>query len=186
MLRARSVAPADALHVERAVIARGDRQLPTRLRAPRSVLPAARVSPDAGRSPPRAIALLVLLLSPACQCDQCDLPAPRLLANGPAGIQAVHARHADIHDDQIGSELLGDSYRIHSVVGGFGLVPHDLQQHREREGGVVIVVHHENAMNVRPAGGFRRRAWPEASISDCAAGSRTVNRLPVPGPSLCR
>ena len=37
-----------------------------------------------------------------------------------AGVVAVHHRHLDVHQDQVGLEAAGDADRLFPIVGGFG------------------------------------------------------------------
>src|SRR4028119_1619281 len=107
------------------------------------------VSVATSRSRPGAI----ILLSPAAQRYDDDVASPWLLSDTPRRFVTVEEGHAKIHQNQMWAELLGEIYRLGTVVGGTNLVSHQLEHHFHRSSRVLVIVHHQNAP-VCP-GGFR-------------------------------
>src|SRR5690606_15761914 len=65
---------------------------------------------------------LVGLLPPAGEGDEGDARAPGLLANLPRGLEPVHARHPEVHQDDAGPKLPGDLDGLDAVMGRAHLV----------------------------------------------------------------
>ena len=117
------------------------------------------------------------------------------LPQPPGHLVAVHARQADVQQDDLGPELLGDVQGLGAVVGD----PHLLaveprQQPGQAAGGVHVVVHHQDAAAGRPG----RPASPAIGLGPAAPASRAARgpaagrrtRCPCParrcGPRSCR
>src|SRR4028119_2499333 len=99
------------------------------------------VSVATSRSRPGAI----ILLSPAAQRYDDDVASPWLLSDTPRRFVTVEEGHAKIHQNQMWAELLGEIYRLGTVVGGTNLVSHQLEHHFHRSSRVLVIVHHQNA-----------------------------------------
>src|SRR5262245_48777568 len=73
-------------------------------------------------APGLARPLPVVLLTPAGQRDDPDRFPPVLIADAARRVQPVQPRYADVHQDDLGAELLGLRQRLDPVVGGSHVV----------------------------------------------------------------
>jgi len=86
----------------------------------------------------------------------------RLRAQLRRELVTVGARHADVAEDDVGSELLGGANAGRAAVFGAGLVAGVLEQRSERVGDVCVVVDDEEAQapaSTRRAPLLPRRRW---------------------------
>ena len=97
-----------------------------------------------------ARSLPVIFLAPPGQCDNHDVAAPGLLTDAPRGVQPAHPRHAEVHQDQLRSELFCQLHGFTAIVSR----PHVVAQKPQRQGKtirpVAIIVHHEDAAGRPP------------------------------------
>src|SRR5689334_13830875 len=97
------------------------------------------------------------VLAPPRQRDQIDVAAPRLAADRPGRVVAVHARHADVEQHGMRTERrrLADGGR--AVVRHAHLVAGHLEEHAEALRRVLLVVHHQDSKRGPPESTLRRR-----------------------------
>ncbi len=86
----------------------------------------------------------IVFLPPACQRDNDDVFAPRLLADVAADLVAVKPRQADVQQDNVRALLLDHLDRFDSIMRHERLIAGDLQQHREWISRVSVVVDNDD------------------------------------------
>ena len=89
--------------------------------------------------------IAVLLLSPPGHGNQLRSPARGAQAELPRRFVAIHSRHPEIEQHDIGVERLRQRERLDAIMGRTNVVPCELKLQRQRLGGVVIVIGDENA-----------------------------------------
>ena len=96
---------------------------------------------------------------------------------------AAHAWQADVQQDELRPDLPGAPRWPRPAVDHPDLMTDELEEPRHRPGRVHVVIDDEDLTLPAPStSGPRLRVAPSAASS--AAGSRTTNSLPRPGPSL--
>src|SRR5688572_28998847 len=98
----------------------------------------------------------VILLPPTGDRHEDNVPPPRLLPDLPAHVVPAHARQPDVEQNYIGSKLVGQPECLMAIVRDGGLVPPELQQHRQRRRSVLVIVDDEDATTCRAVGGLSR------------------------------
>jgi hypothetical protein len=101
---------------------------------------------------------LALVAAPAGDGDEKRRSQVRLRAQLRSELVAVGARHADVAEDDVGSELFGGANAGRAAVFGPGLMAGVLEQRGERVGDVGVVVDDEEAQAPAPIG--RTRSAP--------------------------
>ena len=132
-------------------------------------------------------AAAIFLLSPAGQRRQHNVLQAGLLPQPASDFVAVHPRHPDVEEYDIGRIALRHLQRRRAAVGYPDLVALQLEQHGEAIGGVLIVIHDQQPM-------ARRRRRPLRLLSRPLVMT-SFNRMhrdrqphdefaPLPSPSL--
>src|SRR5690606_29686915 len=89
---------------------------------------------------------------------------PRALPDAAACFVPVDARHADVEQDQVRAEALGDLDRLEAVYGRAHVVTDDAEDLRHRRRGVGVVVRHEDpaSRQLRAVAAWAPRFRPRA------------------------
>src|SRR5262249_2365006 len=94
----------------------------------------------------------VLLLAPSRDGDDQDRASARLRANAPRRLVAVDPGEPEVEQDDVGGERERLVHGAQTVVDGARLVSRELEQRRERRGGVDVVVDPEDPPQLAVAG----------------------------------
>jgi len=80
--------------------------------------------------------LAIFVLAPAGDCDQRNVSSAIQFANSGGGLQAVHAGHPEVEQDDLGTEGENLGKCGVAIVGNTNFVAGEVQQSSEAGGGV--------------------------------------------------